>query len=145
MKLSTKTKYGLQLMLDLANNFGAKSVFLKDIAKRQKISEKYLWQVASVLKNAGLINSIRGCQGGYALAKPPQEIHLREIVCALEGQITLVDVVQNPQQGMRGAEFVARNVWQQISEKILEMLEAVTLKDLTQRQSEQANILDYQI
>lgn len=145
MKLSTKTKYGLQLMLDLANNSGAKSVFLKDIAKRQKISEKYLWQVASALKNAGLINSIRGCQGGYSLTKAPQQINLREIVCALEGRIGGGDVVgQNPQL-LRGAEYVARKVWQQISEKIMEMLESMTLKDLTQRQNEQANIPDYQI
>jgi len=143
MKLSTKTKYGLRLMLDLANHFGEKAILLKEIARRQEISEKYLWHLASELKHAGLINSLRGCHGGYVLAKSPEKISLREIVCALEGQIALVDVAQPA--NMRGSDYAARNVWQQISEKILSMLDVVTLKELTQRQYEQTNVPNYQI
>lgn len=143
MKLSTKTKYGLRMMLDLATHYGEKAVLLKDIAKRQGTSEKYLWQMASVLKHDGLINSIRGCNGGYSLARSPEQISLREIVCALEGQIALVDVAQPA--SMRGSDYAARNIWQQISEKILEMLDSVTLRELTRRQSEQTDVPNYQI
>ncbi|MFA5363442.1 MAG: Rrf2 family transcriptional regulator, partial [Candidatus Omnitrophota bacterium] len=74
IKLSTKGRYGVRIMLDLALHFGQGAVFLKDIAQRQDISEKYLWQLIYSLKNAGLISSTRGAHGGYVLTKPPEKI-----------------------------------------------------------------------
>ena len=96
MKLSTKGRYGVRLMFDLALHYGEGTVSLKDVAKRQGISEKYLWHLIPPLKNAGLINSTRGSQGGYVLAKPPHLISLKEILLVLEGSMCLVDCTEQP-------------------------------------------------
>ena len=96
MKLSTRGRYGVRLMLDLALHYGEGPIFLKDIAERQGISEKYLWQLINPLKTTGLINSQRGAHGGYVLGKAPERISLKEILQILEGSLCLVDCVDNP-------------------------------------------------
>ncbi|MBC8227953.1 Rrf2 family transcriptional regulator, partial [bacterium] len=87
MKLSTKGRYGVRLMIDLAIHYGEGNV-LKDIAERQEISEKYLWNLTVPLRIAGLINSTRGPRGGYTLAKHPSEITLKDVVHVLEGPLS---------------------------------------------------------
>ena len=95
MKLSTRARYGVRLMLALARSYGQGSVYLKDVAKGEEISEKYLSQIIIPLRSAGLVNSTRGAHGGYMLSKPPAEITLKQIVDPLEGDC-LVDCVKNP-------------------------------------------------
>jgi Rrf2 family protein len=130
MKLSTKGRYGVRLMLDLALHYGQGTVFLRDVAKRQEISEKYLWQLTGPLKAARLIRSTRGPHGGYALAKPPQDINLREIVNILEGPLCIVDCVDDPGLCDRALACHARRIWSIISMRILDVLESTTLQDM---------------
>ena len=96
MKLSTRARYGVRLMVALAFNYGKGPVFLKDIAKGENISEKYLSLIIIPLRRVGLVNSIRGAYGGYILAKDPSQITMKEIVDVLEGDCSLVDCVKNP-------------------------------------------------
>jgi Rrf2 family cysteine metabolism transcriptional repressor len=88
MKLSTRGRYGVRMMLELALHYGEGPILLKDIAERQGISEKYLWQLINPLKTTGLVNSLRGAHGGYVLAKAPEAISLKAILQILEGSGT---------------------------------------------------------
>jgi Rrf2 family protein len=115
------------MMADLAENFGKKPVFLKDIAKREEISEKYLSIIIIPLRGAGLIQSTRGAHGGYTLAKRPEEISIKDIFDALEGKICLVDCVENPTECPRVGICPTRDIWSVLGEKIRETLNSVTL------------------
>ncbi|MBM3237603.1 Rrf2 family transcriptional regulator [Candidatus Poribacteria bacterium] len=133
MKLSTKGRYGVRLMIDLALHYGEGPILLKDIARRQEVSEKYLWNLTMPLKIAGLINSTRGPQGGYTLAKQPSEINLKEIVRVLEGPLCIVECVDNPSLCKRSQTCIARDVWSDISDKISQTLESITLQDMVEK------------
>lgn len=145
MKLSTKGRYGVRLMLDLAVHFGEGPILLKDIAKRQNISEKYLWHLVALLKKAGLINSPRGFHGGYVLAKAPAKINLREIVSLLEGPLCLVDCVDDPGSCKRSDACVAREIWHELSGKILEALSAISLEGMVKKQESKLQVATYSI
>jgi len=145
MKLSTKGRYGIRLMVDLALHHGEGQILLKDIAERQEISEKYLWQLIPPLKNAGLLSSTRGAHGGYMLTKPPAQITLKDIVIAVEGSMCLVDCVDNPSVCSRADTCASRDVWCEISEKILQALEAITLEKLVEHQQRKTKALTYVI
>ncbi|MDD5070001.1 MAG: Rrf2 family transcriptional regulator [Candidatus Omnitrophica bacterium] len=130
MKISTRARYGMRLMLDLAFHHGEGPVFLKDIAKSEEISEKYLSQIIIPLKAIGLINSFRGAHGGYVLARPPEKIKLNEIVGILEGNFNLVDCVKKPDECSRVPICVTRNLWKMLGETISMTLEKMSLADL---------------
>jgi len=132
MKLSTRGRYGVRLMLDLALHQGEGPVLLREIAKRQEISEKYLWQLINPLKAAGMINSQRGAHGGYVLAKKPAEINLQQILSVLEGSLCMVDCVENPAGCDRAPGCVTRDVWTEASKGILDTLEAMTLEKMVE-------------
>lgn len=134
MKLTTKGRYGTRLMLDLALHFGDKPVFLKDAAKRQEISEKYLWHLIPPLKNAGLITSMRGAHGGYSLTRDPSRITLKEILLAVEGPISLVGCIDDSSACKRSGMCGTRDMWAELSEKFLQILESVTLEDIVEKQ-----------
>lgn len=134
MKLSTKGRYGTRLMLDIALYCEQGPVLLKDVARRQGISEKYLGHLISPLKAAGLLSSSRGAHGGYALSKPPQEITLAEIIQALEGNLALVECVTRPNICNRGNSCVTRDIWEEMREKMMGVLESTTLQDMLERQ-----------
>ena len=91
MKVSTKSRYGLAAMVDIAEHFGKGPVALRSVAERQQVSEHYLEQLMSPLRNAGFVRSVRGAQGGYVLAKDPTTITVGDIVRAMEGPIAPVD------------------------------------------------------
>lgn len=133
MKMSTKGRYGVRLMLDLALHNGGGPVMLKDIARRQGISEKYLWNLINPLKTVGLVQSIRGARGGYKLAKKPSEISLKDIMKVLEGPLCLVDCVENPSTCERSPTCITRDVWCEASENFMKTLEAMTLEKLVDR------------
>jgi len=120
-------------MLDLAIYGKDEYIPLKDIAKRQGISWKYLWNLIGPLKSVNLINSSRGSKGGYKLGKPVSQINLKDIVYAVEGSLCLVDCVDNPSLCKKSKNCVTREVWLETSSKIREYLESVTLEDMVEK------------
>ena len=140
MKLSTKGRYGARLMLELALEYGKGPVLLKEVAERQEISEKYLGHLISPLKAAGLINSTRGAHGGYTLAKASKDITLAEVVQAVEGNLSVVECVSSPGVCSRVEICVTRDIWSQLSEKMMEILESITLQDMVSRQKQKQEL-----
>ncbi len=134
MKFSTRTRYGIRAVLDLAMHYGEGPIFVKDIAKRQDISKKYLDQIVTVLKTAGLVKSFRGAHGGYVLARDPVSIRLDEVVQALEGPLAPVDCVDDPSLCPRAPHCVTREIWADVKRAILGALSSMTLQDLVERQ-----------
>jgi Rrf2 family protein len=145
VKLSTKGRYGVRLMFDLALHYGEGAVSLKDVAKRQEISEKYLWHLIPPLKNAGLINSIRGSHGGYVLAKPPRLISVKEILQILEGSMCLVECTDQPSLCKRSTNCVAREVWAEVTDRMLEALESFTLEGMIEKEKRKREVISYSI
>lgn len=136
MKISTKGRYGIRFMLDLAAQDPLKNIPLNDIAKRQEISEKYLWQVLVPLKTGRLIEVTRGAAGGYRLARALKDISVMEILNALEGGFFNVDDEDDPSLAKNPAEQVSRELWKTLSAKLSEAMERITLADLVERQKE---------
>jgi Rrf2 family protein len=146
MKLSTRTRYGVRLMLDLAQKHGSGPVLLKDIAKEEDLSEKYLSLIVLPLKASGLIKALRGASGGYTLSREPNDITLKEIVESLEGKIFLVDCLPDPKSCTRSGVCATRDVWQIIADKMTEVLESMTLADLVRTSREKSGTnSDYNI
>lgn len=144
MKLSTRTRYGIRAILELAVSHGKKPLQTKIIAQRQHISVKYLEQLMATLKAGGFVRSIRGSKGGYILAKAPNRIKLSDVFNALEGPVITVECLENKSYCMRIADCVARQVWAQVQEAIETVLESITLQDLVDR-TEDKRTLNYQI
>jgi len=134
MKLSTKGRYGLRLMLDLAGEFGKGPVALNDIARRQSVSESYLLHLIPPLKKAGLVVAVRGAQGGYALARTPGRINLYEIISSEEGSLCLVKCGDNPASCLKSGDCVARDVWAEASRRVVRTLESFTLASMLRLQ-----------
>ncbi len=138
MKLSTRARYGVRLMVALALNYGKGPVFLKDIAKGENISEKYLSLIIIPLRGVGLVNSIRGAHGGYSLAKDPSQITMKEIVDVLEGDCSLVNCVNDPSACPRVPICASHDIWAIIGGKISETLSSITLDMLVKINQEKA-------
>ncbi|MGA9110069.1 MAG: RrF2 family transcriptional regulator [Smithella sp.] len=138
MKLSTRARYGVRLMVALAFNYDKGPVFLKDVAKGENISEKYLSLIVIPLRRIGLVNSIRGAHGGYLLAKDPSQITMKEIIDVLEGDCSLVDCVRNPSTCPRVPICASHDIWEIIGGKISETLNSVTLDMLVKMNQEKA-------
>lgn len=132
LKLSTKGRYGLRAMIDLAehNSDDTRPVMMSDIAKRQDLSKKYLHALLTPLKSAGLIRSTRGAKGGYSLAKEPTEISLSEILTALEGRLSIVDCVMDSKECLRQQNCKARLVWVDLNRIVNDKLQSVTLAQI---------------
>ena len=147
MKLSTKGRYGIRLMLDLAAHYGERPVLLREISRREDISEKYLWHLITPLKSAGLIHATRGAHGGYALAKAPSEITVKDVFEVVEGPICLVDCMENPATCKRSDFCIARDLWGDASKALAESLEKTTLASLVKKQKDkkQRHAVNYEI
>ena len=130
MKLSTRSRYGTRMMLDLAQHYDEGPVQIGSIAKRQDISVKYLEQLIIPLKKAKLIKSFRGPKGGHTLAKSPREITVGEIVNLLEGGIDLAGCVEKPEDCNRSDSCLTRGVWKEATEAMLDKLNSVTLSKM---------------
>jgi Rrf2 family protein len=134
MRLSTKSRYGLRALFDMAYHAGTLPAQIKDISRRQNISPRYLEQIFQDLKKAGLLRSRRGPQGGYFLARKPHEITVMDIINATEGEMALVDCVKTGKKSKKGCEFdnqcITQQVWAEASRKLNEYLGTVTIKDL---------------
>ncbi|MGB8452592.1 MAG: RrF2 family transcriptional regulator [Anaerocolumna sp.] len=133
MKLSTKGRYGLRAVLDLAMNGNKEAIALSQVAERQDISISYLEQLIAKLKKAGIVNSIRGAQGGYILAKNPEDISVGDILRALEGDLNPVDCAEIIGSGSScsGADLcVTKYVWMRISDSINNTVDTMMLSEL---------------
>ena len=134
MKLSTKGRYGLRAVLDLATYGVEDAVALSAVSERQGISISYLEQLISKLKKAGIVNSIRGAQGGYMLAKKPEEISVGEVLRALEGNLNPVDCIELGENNQcSGSELcVTKYVWKRISDSINNAVDQMMLSELVE-------------
>lgn len=131
MKISTKGRYALRLMIDLAINNGEKPTSIKEIAKRQNISDKYLEQIISVLNSAGFVRSIRGAQGGYILRKAPTEYTVGMILRLTEGSLAPVACVEEDALPCDREETCATIVvWRKLNDAINGVVDHITLADL---------------
>lgn len=146
MKISTRARYGTRLMLELGLHYGKGAVFLKEIAKAEEISEKYLSQIIIPLKSAGLVDSFRGAKGGYVLQRPPSQITLKDIVEVLEGSLELLGCTKNPSICNRVSRCVTRDIWNLLGRTISQTLESKTLEDLVKmHKDKQGRALIYHI
>ncbi len=127
MKLSTRSRYGTRMMLDLAQHYNEGPVQISQIAKRQDISVKYLEQLIIPLKKAHLIKSVRGPKGGHMLTKSPKEISIGQIVKILEGSIDLSVCVEDAGTCERSAECLIRDTWEKASKAMYDKLNSVSL------------------
>ena len=131
MKISTKGKYGLRAMIDLAQYSEQEAVSISSIAQRQKISESYLEQLVAKLKKAGLVISIRGAAGGYRLARPASDISVGDVLRALEGDVRAVICTAQTEEGCEGEELcVTKYVWQRINESIEKTVDEMMIDQL---------------
>lgn len=144
MKLSTKTRYGVRAILELAASQSTKPLRLKVIANRQNISIKYLEQLMAILKSAGFVRSVRGSKGGYILAKPANQIKLSDIFQALEGPVTPVECLESKNYCAKVADCVARQLWEEVQQAIMNVLQSLTLQDLVNRAKDK-RVSNYQI
>ena len=139
MRLSTKSRYGLRALFDIAYNSGTLPAQIQDITRRQEISPRYLEQIFQSFKKAGILKSKRGPKGGYYLARSPEEITVREILQAAEGDIALVECVNGKitKKQKEICQFdggcVTQTVWQEAGEKLNDFFASLTLKTLCER------------
>ncbi len=126
-------------MINLAANYNKGHAFLKDIAREEEISEKYLSQIVIPLRRAGLLTASRGVHGGYTLAIPPSEITTKEIVEVLEGDLELIECAREMDACGRVAGCASRDLWEGLSKKINEYLSSITLNDLLKIKEEKAS------
>lgn len=138
MKISTKGRYGVWILIDVAQHGGSAPVRIADISARQGISVKYTEQLTGNLVKCGLLKSVRGSQGGYELAKKPQDITAGEILRKTEGDISLVDC--NPLSNCpHGQGCLTRKLWQGLNECVNNYLDGITLQDLVDSKPDPAD------
>ena len=143
MKLSTRTRYAMRAVLELAEHFGKGPLQTRVIAQNQDISIKYLEQLMAALKSAGLIRSQRGAKGGYILANPPEKIKLSDVFDVFEGPVVTVECVSNEKYCNKAGNCVARQVWAEVQRAVRNVLQATTLQDVIEKAK--VNKSDYQI
>ena len=133
MNLSTRSRYGTRMMLDLAQRFDEGPVKIGAIAKRQEISVKYLEQLIIPLKKANFIKSIRGPKGGHLLGKPPENITIGDIVNVLEGGINFASCIESSDKCNRSSHCLSKGIWQEISQTMQDKLNSITLLNVIER------------
>ena len=133
VKLSTKGRYGLRALIDLAQYGEQEAVSIQSISARQQISDSYLEQLVRKLKKAGLVTSVRGAQGGYRLARPAEEISVGDVLRALEGSIEAVSCQEGENPSCVGKDLcVARFVWQKVNKSIQETVDSIMISQLVE-------------
>ena len=144
MKLSTRGRYASRMMLELALQYGKGPILLRDISNSQEISLKYLSQLLIPLKVGNLIWSARGAHGGYFLAREPKDIKLSEVITAVEGSLSPVECVDNPDICPRHINCVTQEIWGEVGNKCFEILESYTLQDMVDRQKGKTKKSNYE-
>lgn len=128
MKISTKGRYGLRALIDLAINMESENVSIKAISERQSISERYLEQIFSLLRKAGIILGRKGAQGGYILGKEPKDLPIIDILKVLEGDSIFIDINDKEENDLE--VFINKNLWKDINLIIRDYFTSITLEDL---------------
>lgn len=143
MKISTRGRYALRLMLDLAQHYEEQEyISIKKVSQRQDISEKYLEQIVAQLGRAGFVKSIRGAQGGYRLVMEPKDYTVGMILRQIEGNLSSVRCLEdNPNKCRRCNNCVTLEVWQRINDAVDAVIDSITLQDLVEKQLAQASQL----
>ena len=144
MKLTTRTRYGVRLLYQLSLNYDKGYIQLNDIAAAENISIKYLEQIVSFLKSAGLVQSMRGAQGGYIISRHPSAITLEEIVDKLEGGLCVVDCIETGNCDKSG-NCSAQNVWNNLTLTMKKVLSSVTLQTMVDESKNINGDLNYNI
>jgi Rrf2 family protein len=132
MKISTKGRYGLRAMVDIAVSSSGDHVALNSIAERQNISENYLEQVFSILRKAGLVKSVKGAQGGYTIANSTSNITVGDILRVLEGELTVVDDESDKKEEKTIENLLSLKVWKKIDESVNDVVNSITLEDIVE-------------
>ena len=135
MKLSTRSRYGTRLVLDLAKRFSDGPVKIGDIARREGISVKYLEQLVIPLKQANFIKSVRGPKGGHMLSRPPEVITVGDVVKTFEGGTNLTVCVKDPHKCERSPDCLTRDIWEAASKAMYDKLDSMTLAGLLSQKS----------
>lgn len=136
MKISTKGRYALRMMVDLAQHSNEGFISLKDIAERQNISKKYLEQIVPLLNKSGVLRTNRGYQGGYMLAQPPEKYTVGNILRITEGNLSVVSCLeQEPNLCPRQDECMTLYIWQGLNDVIAKYLDSITIQDIVDRES----------
>ena len=130
MKISTKGRYGLRILMDLALHETEKPRLIRDIAKSQQISEKYISRLVIALRKAGMIRSVRGANGGFHIAMKPEEITLLDVIEVMEGPLSIVDCVSTPKRCKLSENCAPREVWCKLNNDIRELMRKTTLADI---------------
>ena len=134
MKVSTKGDYGVRALIELAHHYGeARPTQSSEIASRQKVPESYLEQLLTTLRRAGFIRSVRGPQGGHALVRDPRELHVTEVIEALEGPIMPSDCLDDGGPCAKGGGCAQTDMWAAVRHAILGVLDTITIADLAAR------------
>ena len=142
MRISTKGRYAMCVMIDLAEHYKEGPVALKDIAARQNISKKYLEQIVSLLNRPDFLKTIRGAQGGYMLARTPDKYTVAEILKLSEGSLAPVPDLDDPSEAAAAADYQLLPLWQGLYDVVNTYLEGVTLQDILDKRMES---FDYSI
>lgn len=146
IRISTKGRYGTRFMLQLALNYGQGPMLLKEVARKEEISEGYLQHIVDTLKGANLINSHRVGHGGYTLSRSPAEISLRDILNSLEGTINFTECIGKPEICNRSQDCITRDVWGELTESFSKSLESITLEEMAKRKKQKGeNYFLYEI
>lgn len=136
MRISTKGRYAMCVMLDLAEHYKEGPVALKDIASRQNISKKYLEQIVSLLNRPDILKTTRGAQGGYMLARTPDKYTVAEILMLSEGSLAPVPNLEDPSEAAAAADYQLLPIWQGLYDTVNDYLEGITLQDILDRRME---------
>ncbi len=146
MKISTKGRYGVRILLDLALHENTEPRLIRDIAASQRISEKYISRLIIALRRAGMVRSIRGAHGGFRLAKAPGELTLLDIVEVMEGPLSIVDCVKMPGKCGSSGECATREIWERLNAEIRASMSRITLQDIVANcrpQNDGNGVFDY--
>ena len=139
-----KTDYGIRALTDLAERYGEGPVTSASIASRQAIPEPFLDQLMTTLRKAGIVQSLRGPQGGHQLARPPTEITMVQVVLALEGSLAPIECLEHP-ICPKGTRCAQREVWQEVQAQVQRVLGLVTIAELAERERRSEAALMYHI
>ena len=146
MKISTKGRYGLRILMDLAIHHSEKPRLIRDIAKSQQISEKYISRLVIALRKAGMIRSVRGVNGGFHIAMKPEDITLLDVIEVMEGPLSIVDCVSTPKSCAKSGNCAPREIWCKLNGEIRDLMRGITLADILasyDRQKARDGMTDY--